>query len=246
MDAIVFAGTAVTWLMGLVVGARLLRIAASTHQTPELTIGVSFLLTAGCGLLPMLLAREVADLPRDLATLLQVFGMFPILAGILAVSLGTWRIFRPRDRWPAVLLVAIWLGTASCATVALAADEHAVFWRWLWNAVATATASWLWMGIEAFLLAGVLSRRARYGLASPEVANRVMLWGVASIAAVTSASLGWIAAGLEPMSFRSAVRITQSSVEWTCVLSMWLAFFPPEAYRRRFTAALRAPAASGT
>lgn len=245
MDAIAFAGTVVAWLLGLVVGVRLLRIAAYTHQTPELTIGVSYVLTGGFGFPPMLLSGEVWRTQHDLAILLQVFALFPILAGILAISVGAWRIFRPRERWPLILLAGIWITTGICAGFALAAEQQDEFGRWFWYAIGFATAGWVWMSVEAFRLSTLLSRRARYGLASAEVANRVLLWGVASVAAVMSTLFGLLSVGTHDPSLRYALRISQSAVQWACILSMWLAFFPPQAYRRRFAAPLGATAASG-
>jgi len=245
MDAIAFAGAVLAWLMGLVVGARLVRIAAYTYQTPELTIGLSYVLTAGFGFPPMILSAEVWRTQRDLAELLQVFASFPICAGLLAISIGVWRIFRPTRRWPLWVVTAIWCGTALCLGLALGAADHEGFRIWFWRAVNFATLGWLWMSVEAFLLFDRLRRRARYGLANAEVANRVLLWGVASVAAVTSSLLGWMMLDLRDPGLLFTLRIGQSAAQWGCVLAMWLAFFPPKAYRRRFAAPAQAAAASG-
>lgn len=245
MDAVAFAGSVLAWLMGLVVGARLLRIAADTHQTPELTIGLSYILTAGFGFAPMIVAAEVWRTQRDLAELLQLFGLFPICAGLLAISIGAWRIFRASQRWPLGIVAAIWLGTVLCMAMAVGAADHDAFRLWFWRAVNFGTLGWLWMGVEALLLFERLRRRARYGLASAEVANRVLLWAIASGAAVTSSLLGFGFQTVPDAEMFFALRLAQSAVQWGCVVAMWLAFFPPQAYRRRFAAPIVSATARG-
>ena len=81
--------------------------------------------------------------------------------------------------------------------------------------------------------AALARRRARLGLTEPLVANRFLLWGLGTLAAL----------GIWLHSLWSEIAQRSERTEWYlvvtvlgcgCALSIWLAFFPPRAYRRRF------------
>lgn len=246
MAAIVLAGSVLAWLMGLAVGARLLRIAARTHQTPELAIGLSYVLTAGFGFPPLILASQLRASQPDLGQMLLVFAQFPICAGLFATSLGAWRIFRPAARWPGVLIALIWGSTATFVGRAILAEDYLDFRVESWNAILAGTLGWVWMSVESFLLWSKLRKRARFGLASPEVTNRVLLWGVSSVAAIVSSAMGRIQIEIADLDVKSFVALAHSADLWACAIAMWLAFFPPVAYRRRVAAQRNLAAQGGT
>ena len=75
----------------------------------------------------------------------------------------------------------------------------------------------------------------RIGLLEPLVANRFLLWGVSSLAAI----------GIWGYSMWSEVIGVSTTTEFyliasvmggTCAASVWLAFFPPRPYQRWFNA----------
>ena len=79
-----------------------------------------------------------------------------------------------------------------------------------------------------------MKKRAALGLSNPETTHRFLLWGLASILSVVGAAamITIRAAGLPIMASLGGSIIActtfATSVCW------WLAFFMPEAYRRRF------------
>ena len=105
--------------------------------------------------------------------------------------------------------------------------------RWFWLELAGRLASPSWLGIEAFLYWNAMRRRARIGLADPVVANRFLLWTVASatglLCLLTSVPPHYLPAHhwlleLDLFVFSAAGIATAAAY--------WLAFFPPGRYRR--------------
>ena len=80
-----------------------------------------------------------------------------------------------------------------------------------------------------------LRRRLRLGLVEPEVVARILLWGIGSgCASVLIALYAWLwlqRPGLVP-SFEEVALIAVPGIG--AAVSVWLAFFPPAAWRRRF------------
>ena len=60
----------------------------------------------------------------------------------------------------------------------------------LWVGVAVGISTFAWSAGESFALYGQLQRRARIGLVEPAVVNRVLLWGIGSLAAFAMSGYG--------------------------------------------------------
>ena len=95
--------------------------------------------------------------------------------------------------------------------------------------------------VKALRQATLARRRVRIGLTEPLVANRFLLWGVSTLAAngIWAYSL-W--RELVQESDTTEFYLVASVLGCICALAIWLAFFPPRAYRQRF--ATRAAAAA--
>jgi hypothetical protein len=93
-----------------------------------------------------------------------------------------------------------------------------------------------WATVEAFHHSAMLKKRMKLGLANPMAANQIQLWGVA---AVFSFFMTLIIGHNSITLHRSPLEDPLSTaLLMACVFissgSMWCAFFPPTAMRRRF------------
>ena len=242
MRALGLLGVAAFALASAVVGVRLLSLAQRTRQAPELAMGIAFLVSGAIGF-PLLTAASVvvqAGGSAALAHALMALGAFSTFAGYVGLGIGCCRIYRPHARWP---LAPIGLGTAvvlaAGATIAASSAPAGAGTRDLafWSGVSVGVLTFGWNALESFLLHGQLRRRMALGLADPEVVNRVWMWGIGSAAACAMALHGLVLrAAIGPV-VTDGQRVVSSLLGLVAAVAIWLAFFPPAAYRRRFAAA---------
>ena len=81
-----------------------------------------------------------------------------------------------------------------------------------------------------------MRRRLALGLADPITTHRFALWGIAAGSAGTGTVVGLSAVALQGFEMVMAPSILASSSAFGTVsaLAMWIAFFPPRAYRMRY------------
>jgi hypothetical protein len=92
-----------------------------------------------------------------------------------------------------------------------------------------------WATWEALRQYAHARRRVRHGLTEAIVANRFLLWGLATFAAIGI----WLHAlwrEIARSNDQTEAYLVVTALGGACALSIWLAFFPPRAYRSRFTA----------
>jgi hypothetical protein len=234
MELVGLVGFAAFTLTSFVVGFRLLAVGWRTGQIPETTIGASFVLGGGlAGLLGLIAARLQVLLGSPLQPLLGVSSL-ALQAGVTCLALFTWRVFRPRAPWARLLFGACVAGLAASFLGHLAlGDFTAPAFAWL--GLATRIVVYSWALAETLREYASARRRCAIGLAHPLVANRFLLWGV-GLAAVLGI---WVysAASLATGGGTGAAWLVMSTLGFLCAGALWLAFFPPEAYRRRFAPA---------
>jgi hypothetical protein len=94
-----------------------------------------------------------------------------------------------------------------------------------------------WAAIESFRFSRQLGRRAALGLADSLVSDRVRLWGCGSVAAALVNEFSSVAqfAGIDPATSPEAGAVA-GSIGMLAAVCLWLAFFPPESYKRRVAA----------
>jgi hypothetical protein len=102
----------------------------------------------------------------------------------------------------------------------------------------TAGATYAWSMSECIRLSVLLRKRARFGLAPAHLADRARLWAIAFGAVVLMVLSSFVArlvygANVMPPSWVSTF---QSLCGLVCAAAIWLGFFPPAFYRRRFAA----------
>lgn len=240
MQILGLLGVAAFSLACAVVGFRLLRLASRTRQVPELVMGVAFVASGAVGF-PLLTAADLlsgagAD---SVARLSANLGTLSLFTGYLGLGIGCWRIYRPAARWPLVpLAVGTLLILAASAVVLASSDLRAGGLRDIafWSGVATGSAAFAWNACESFPLYAQLRRRLALGLVEPEVANRVLMWGIGSSAAFAMTVQGLANRVLVGQVSGDGHRLLSSGFGLIAAVAIGLAFFPPAAYRRRFAA----------
>ncbi len=221
-------------LASLVVGTRLLFLARRTRELPELAIAIAFLAGGVVGYTLVVLAA-MNRIPADYTVSVGFLSSLGIQTGGLAIAFFTRRVFRPTERWAGIAFATL------CA-----AGLVAVLGRFLdspevprgpigfWFGMAGTLGCYAWACYESLRYHAQLRRRLKLGLADPAVTHRVFLWAIGS-GATTVISLFYVWLRLMGLrAFPPAVQVFLYLVSLATAIAIWLAFFPPAAYQRRF------------
>lgn len=232
---LVWLGFAAFFFASLVVGARLLGLAASTRQAPELLIGLAVLGIGPVGFGLQTLAALAGD--SSLGEALAATGACAVAGGIWAKLTFNWLVYRRESRL--ALGLALLLATAVAAHLLAqpllgsfldaTRDVRLTAARGVVQALALA-----WGSAEAFAYWARLRRRARLGLADPVLVNRFWMWATSAGAAGLGTAIGVaasVATGVDPLRL-PAILVSSSAHGLVAAVGMWLAFAPPEAYTR--------------
>jgi len=238
-----------------VVGLRLLLLSRRTGQEAERMLGIGVLFTAVLGyalLMVGLIGRRLLGVAAGdgaMFTGATLVGWLFHNVGVMCMLRFVVVVFRPGDRWArllaAAMSVVLWIGWGSYAADGGLVDgqPHGGYWI----AFAVIGTYPLWTAVESFRYWVLMRRRLALGLADPLVANRFLLWALASLSAAASI---WIV-NLPSLSGRvpgseAAADLTAVAMLFTgafgvaTVCAYWLTFFPPAWYRRRFAPAAAA------
>lgn len=221
-----------------VVGVRLLRLAARTREIPEFAMGLAFV-TSGAAGAPLLVASALAEQAEawEAAHWLAAFGSLFAYTGYLGLAVGAWRIYRAAARWPLAMIAgfaALLIGACAVRFAAPESGSGGAGATARLVGVAVGTAIFGWTALESFLLHRQLRRRLRLGLAEIEVTTRVLLWGIGSLAAFAMTAYGLLTRLLMGSQGGDAQRLVVAGCGMIAAISIWLAFFPPASFRRRF------------
>jgi len=213
------------------VGWRLLWLAHRTGLLPEKLIGGSLFLAGGIGT-ALLIVSGFAGPARGV---FSTAAMFAIDCGITVLGVFTWRVFRPG------LVGATVVATCTALLfLSFASDWVSGHYLGVRRSGFSMTADYVgrfamygWASFETLRQATLARRRVRIGLTEPLVANRFLLWGVSTLAAngIWAYSL-W--SEIAEVGDTTEFYLVASVLGITCALAIWLAFFPPQLYRRRF------------
>lgn len=220
-----------TCVLAIYVGGRTLLIWRHTRHVQEFFIGTNVLALALGGLL--LTAIGILEDPdREVALVPHLLGALGLAVHVVALYGGTWKIFRPKDRW------ALWLTAAATGTVLAwvtlaVAQVDPVTWRsQLYPGVRAVGMGWA--AFECFRYSAMLRRRASIGLAEPAIAHRIWLWGMGAAASFAMCALdiaSWQIVGTPAaaMPWGLATMACLGLLGAGCIA---LAFFPPRFYVR--------------
>jgi hypothetical protein len=226
----------VTCALAMYVGGRTLSVWWRTRQVAELAIGANLLSIAIGGLLfTALKAGPAYHQAESWAALPFFVTLAAFFIHVVALYGGSWRIFRPTERWPAVLvgiatLAALWYSIDSIRVPAY--NGRAMFFE------ALRGFGMSWAAFECFRYSGMLRRRIALGLADPMIAQRIRLWGIGAACQVVVSSLEVLARALMGVSIYELASglILAAVLGLFGTLCVALAFFPPAAYVRAVAA----------
>ena len=231
--------TLLLFVVGWVIGLRLLLLWRRTRGVPELTIGLGILLIGG-------ISYPLAGLSTPLRVTAPVAAWACIVASATTSHIGltsncifTWKVFRPATGW------ARWLVTLSVAAIAigfagnLSAALHggvasmAGKKGWTLFLMAEAAVAFGWGAVESLVYYDKLRRRMALGMADPAVANRFLLWGISSAATVSGCLVNAFFTVMSPLSVLDPVALLFSGAcGAVSAVVMTLTFVPPARYLR--------------
>ena len=211
-------------------------------------LGLHLILSMGIGYLLTCFGTVAVEYNVGLPTAV-VFAVLSV--GYAASSSGltialhfTRRVFRPGRGLPfayaAASGAAIWMGWL-CYVVSGDVAQGRFEGTWFWLMTGGMLACNVWVAFEPVSYYAQLRRRVRLGLCEPIVADRVMLWGVGSVARAILVLAGPLSsrymhavAGSEAerLSTGAMVLVMSSLLGLVTAGPYWLAFQPPRAYLR--------------
>lgn len=229
-------GFAAFTLVSFAVGFRLLWLGRQTGGIPEMAIGGSFVLGGGIAGVLGVVVPGVAGLQSAVTLPSLIVSSAALQLGVALLGYFTWHVFRRGETWAAALLGVCVTGLALSFLGKLGTGDFdpAQGGTFEWIGLSFRVAVYTWGLGESAREYVAAKRRCAIGLADPLVANRFLLWavGLGAILAV------WIYSALAMATGRNAAGdfVAIALLGFTCAGALWLAFFPPESYRRRFVA----------
>lgn len=215
-----------------VVAFRLLRLWTKTRQLPELMIGLSFLLAAGIGGSASVVGAQLRLSGSTLVGPLMVIGNLGIHAGVICLVVFVGSVFRPGLHGKIAVI-----GTGGALAVLgliVASDPLAAGGVWNLSSAMLRIAVYTWAAAEAGLAWSTARKRMRLGFSDPATVDRFLLWSVGTGAI----ALLWLHTAyrivLGQVAASNASYLIIAALGMVCAVSLWLAFFPPAAFQRRY------------
>lgn len=234
------------------VGLRLLWLATRGGGSPAWSCGLGFTLIALIGH-PMstisgLGLKPVGEVIHGLAAA----GLLFTSAGLAAFFAFTLTAFRMRTPWAwaltagAILLLAV-ASFAQIDVLAAAAPEASsaeVTFAWGWVISAVSAVCYGWLGAEGLLEWSKSRRRVALGLTDPVISNRFLMWGLFGVSTTCLSLFLVVLSMYSAAGSRSLTgQVGLTAFGLVSSVAAALAFFPPEAYKRRIRARGAAAAA---
>lgn len=242
MSALALPGFLAFFVVSLLVGVRLVRLAARTRRLPELLMGIGVLGIGPVGFGGIVVASGLAHDAPALSRLVAGAASAAVALGVAAKFLFNWRIYRPSSRLVALVsLVGVVAAAGTLAAENIATGFDTAAWRgpgWHVARSVLQVGCLLWGAGEALLYWRRMRRRVALGLADPLVADRFLLWGIGAGAAGLGSAIGTavlLVSGRAPLE-QTWVTMSSSLHGLVAAAALWLAFLPPAAYRRRVRA----------
>ncbi len=221
----------------LVTGMRLLLVARRTRQLPELVLGFGLFLMGGLGYPMTLLAELGTFLSDDARAGFVVANTLSAVVGLTLMAFFNMRVFRPGSR---IASFAVWVIAALFAVAFVARASSTGFAP---IALGGAMQSTLhaaltvvclgWAGTESLLYHQRLRRRMQLGLSDPLLVNRLWLWAQGMFSAMLLSGISSVCGALGIAFNQTTAGVLTVGVMGSLAAgSVWLAFFPPDAYMR--------------
>ncbi len=237
-DAVYYASEAIITVAFLCVAARLLGRSLRTHATPERLLGVSFLLWG--------LNYPLYDIPEALHVDELVLAPFAnasriswqIGTAIMALFVKqTFRKSDPRATWIVVGVAALLVtGGLGSVWVGDYGGDFPLSNPWWWLERAGSVIPMVWISMEASVYYLKVRQHRWLGEGDALLCNRMGLWclvGVCWVAVECVYTAQYVIYELTQR-WLASLSFTLALLELSGVAMIWLVFYPPEAYRRRF------------
>jgi hypothetical protein len=249
MSALALAAAAPFALLGI----HLLRIARRSGAVPDRLLSAFFLLSA-LGVPPRIAAIDLATAGAGTNLLgfwLTTAANLSIGTGIVCLAAFAWQVFRPTKAWARNVVIGCGLAIAAATaagTTSLGAAGGSAPQAIAFNFIGALVLVWAF--VECVVYYQRMRRRRTVGLADPLVTNRFFLWSVWTgtiglnalfttglrVAVWSSGAGAVMAAGGDPGGdWLAWIRLAKGLVliiAPTALVSVWLSFTPPAAYRR--------------
>lgn len=224
-----------------VVGVRLLLLYKRLRQPPELFLGLAYLLAGTLGWGGLLIGTLTTPKGQTVAEAYQASSVVVGDIGTLCFYLFVWYVFR-RDSVGAKVALGVvalaFLVSITCDTVLKGVTYGPPPGSATTLAgMAGRTAVFAWMASEAFASYVAFRKRARIGLGNPQVANRLLLWGLSALVMFTLSALATSLYFTATDTVDATLKQTQAGGIYGILaaissVAIWLAFFPPQFYER--------------
>lgn len=220
-------GVAAYGLVSVLVGARLLRLAARSGQLPEAALGAGLLVGVLLGYLPETLVTSTDWASPTVRGAVLAGTQIGIRLAALSILFFTWRVFRRDEAWARLLgggialaMAASWVGFPS-----FHADiESRSDWLWYEVFVVSRFLALAWGATESAREYRASRLRLRLGLADPAVSRRFLLWAVAlGASALLMGSTLWAElSGVDPTA--AGWVLLESAFGLVGAVALWLTF----------------------
>lgn len=241
MKLVALAGIAVFMLTSLVVGLRVLALWWRTRKLPELLLAIALLCVGFFAFAVGTAGKLLIEATFEVRSGLTLLGLVTEYTGTAALIAFAWRVFHPRESWAAAftaLLVCCMIGAATGEILSgeymRYSDPQQISGPWVPLGLAARGAGPTWMAFECFRYFIKLRRRLQLGLAEPLVVHRVALWGIG----IGASALAYVGSISHRLVYGTGLREHVWAISGISVLAMisavsiFVAFFPPSAYRR--------------
>ena len=231
--------TLLLFLVGWVIGLRLLLLARRTRRVPELAIGLGIFLIGGVSYPLAVISSYLRDTAPALAVACIVASATSSHLGVTANCVFIWKVFRPAAGWARALvilaIVATGIGFAGNLHLGLTGGVHTMADKkgWTLFLMATAVLAFSWAAVESLLYHDKLRRRLAFGMADPIVVDRFWLWGISSAASAVGSLVTAFFAFSSPLSVLDPASLLFSGAcGFVSAVVMTLTFVPPASYVR--------------
>lgn len=242
MTYAILLGVGVSMLTSIIVGGRLAWLAFRTRKLPELLMAVALLCNGFLAFAVGTVAKVLIVGHPEWRSSLTITGLSIEYVGCAGMVLFAWRVFHAEKRAAAaavgllgVLAIAAFLAELLTGQYLRYSDPEPISGPWIPLALLARGLAPTWLAVECLRLHAQLRRRARLGLADPIVVQRVGLWGVA----MTTSALAYVVSFAHRVAYGTGLRMhlwaisIVAGLATLAAVSLWLAFFPPQVYRRR-------------
>jgi hypothetical protein len=237
-DAAYYLSEGVITIAFLCVAARLLHRSLRTHAAPERLLGLSFLLWG--------LSYPLYDIPEAFRVdelVLAPFANASRISGLIGSAMmalfvkQTFRKSDPHATWVVVGIVALMVaGGLGSVWVGDYGGDYPLSNPWWWLERVGTMAPIVWISMEASVYYLKLRQQRWLGEGDALLCNRMGIWclvGVCWVVVECVSAAQYMIYELNG-SWLASLSFTLAVLELIGVAMVWLVFYPPVAYRRRF------------